>query len=79
MTSGYRMATHEFGQCLPTVPVSDEPAHAWSFIDDFESVMAGTGATEATLRLLEIGEHRWLRPVRRLLRRAGRGEVTSVP
>jgi hypothetical protein len=73
MTSGYRMATHEFSQCLPTIPTPDQPPHDWAFLTNYD---AATHAARrpASLSALKAGSHRWLRPARRFaaaLARAG--------
>jgi Tetratricopeptide Repeats-Sensor/Patatin-like phospholipase len=69
MTSGYRMAAYELPRSLPTVPVSAEASHLWPFLAAFDEHSCTPSHAPQTLRVLEVGQHRWLRPVRRAVRR----------
>jgi predicted acylesterase/phospholipase RssA len=62
MTSGYRMATHEFPQCLPDMPIAADPSpSAWDFLRDFDERMATPQTAGRTLRVLEVGAGRLFR------------------
>ncbi|HVG19438.1 MAG TPA: patatin-like phospholipase family protein [Blastocatellia bacterium] len=58
MTSGYRMAGHEFGQCIEGFPVPQDAQERWRFLDIERPMKQVAGCKqrhEDLIKLLEVG------------------------